>query len=121
MPISPEKPPAAPASEGAPRRGKKRWRDELVLLLIVLLIAVDAVQPPRRQVLVHASVALINVYQSLGRPISRRVVVCRFEPSCSEYSEQAFGKYGFWQGLWMTASRLSRCRGTTPAGTIDNP
>ena len=35
---------------------------------------------------------------------------CRFEPTCSQYSLQAFKKYGFLKGLKLTVSRISRCR-----------
>lgn len=34
---------------------------------------------------------------------------CLMYPSCSEYSRQAFKKYGFIRGFIMTADRLTRC------------
>lgn len=34
---------------------------------------------------------------------------CRFTPSCSEYSKQAFLKYGFVKGLFKSAWRILRC------------
>ncbi|MEX2238829.1 MAG: membrane protein insertion efficiency factor YidD [Dehalococcoidia bacterium] len=34
---------------------------------------------------------------------------CRFEPSCSRYSEQAIKTYGALRGSWMTVKRLARC------------
>ena len=39
----------------------------------------------------------------------------------SDYSKGAFTRYGFWPGLGKTISRLSRCRGSTPLGTVDEP
>jgi putative membrane protein insertion efficiency factor len=39
---------------------------------------------------------------------------CRHLPSCSEYALAAIDKNGAWRGLWLTLSRLSRCR---PGGT----
>ena len=39
---------------------------------------------------------------------------CRHLPSCSEYAEEAFGRFGFWAGGWMTLARLGRCQ---PWGT----
>ena len=43
----------------------------------------------------------------LGRITGIRV--CRFYPSCSEYTKQAIEKYGSIQGIWMGMKRLSRC------------
>lgn len=34
---------------------------------------------------------------------------CRFQPTCSEYARQAYQKYGFLKGSWLTAKRLTRC------------
>lgn len=34
---------------------------------------------------------------------------CRFEPSCSRYTEEAIVKYGLLKGSWMGAKRISRC------------
>jgi putative membrane protein insertion efficiency factor len=34
---------------------------------------------------------------------------CRFTPTCSEYSLQAFEKYGFIKGLNLTIKRILRC------------
>ena len=49
----------------------------------------------------------IRVYQlSLGLLFAG---ACRFEPSCSRYSEEAITKYGGVKGTWMTIARLSRC------------
>ncbi len=39
---------------------------------------------------------------------------CRHLPSCSEYGLEAIDRNGAWRGLWLTVSRLSRCR---PWGT----
>lgn len=39
---------------------------------------------------------------------------CRHLPGCSEYAEEAFGRFGFWAGGWMTLARLLRCH---PWGT----
>ena len=41
---------------------------------------------------------------------------CRFEPSCSVYSHDAFHEWGFWKGLWLTFARLVRCQPFSRAG-----
>ncbi|MFN8628920.1 MAG: membrane protein insertion efficiency factor YidD [Chloroflexota bacterium] len=41
---------------------------------------------------------------------------CRFEPSCSRYTEQAIVKYGLLRGSWMGAKRIGRCHPWNPGG-----
>jgi uncharacterized protein len=52
-------------------------------------------------------IALIKLYQWIISPWLGSQ--CRFTPSCSRYSEQAFKKYGLFKGLWLTIRRISRC------------
>ena len=35
--------------------------------------------------------------------------ICRFEPTCSRYAEEAVRRYGPFRGSWMAAGRLLRC------------
>jgi uncharacterized protein len=39
---------------------------------------------------------------------------CRHLPTCSDYGDQAIGRFGLWAGGWMTLARLLRCH---PFGT----
>lgn len=47
-------------------------------------------------------------------------MVCRFYPSCSEYSYQAIEKYGVLKGLFLGLKRISKCHSWHPGG-IDLP
>ena len=39
---------------------------------------------------------------------------CRHLPTCSDYADEALGRFGLWAGGWMTLARLLRCH---PFGT----
>lgn len=49
----------------------------------------------------------------------RRVDVCRFTPSCSEYAILALDKYGAIKGSVLTVKRICRCK--YPNGGEDYP
>jgi putative membrane protein insertion efficiency factor len=57
--------------------------------------------------LVWIMVKLIHGYRYLLSPwIGNQ---CRFYPSCSAYSEEAFIKHGFLSGIYLTLFRLIKC------------
>lgn len=49
---------------------------------------------------------LISIYQKISRLTPS---VCRFYPTCSEYTRQAIVKYGVLKGGWLGIKRISRC------------
>ncbi len=53
-------------------------------------------------------IILIRVYQMLISPLLP-ANTCRFHPTCSNYSIEAFRKYGFWKGWLLTIKRISKC------------
>lgn len=49
---------------------------------------------------------LIDIYQKISKYTP---AVCRFYPTCSEYTRQAIEKYGFLKGGWLGIKRISKC------------
>ncbi len=55
-------------------------------------------------------VFFVRVYQICVSPFIGGRAVCRFTPTCSEYTRQAICKYGLFRGFFMGLRRISRCR-----------
>lgn len=68
----------------------------------------------------RAAVFLVKTYQtilSLDQGILKGVSpICRFYPSCSEYTKQAIIKYGVFLGIFKGLGRISRCHPFNPGG-----
>jgi uncharacterized protein len=64
-------------------------------------------------ILERAGIAMIRAYRfAFGWMPSS----CRYEPSCSRYTEQAIEKYGLVHGSWMGVKRIARCHPGHPGG-----
>ena len=56
--------------------------------------------------------ALLRFYRWAISPLLTALaggVICRFDPSCSQYAMEAIQKHGALRGLWLTVKRLGRC------------
>ncbi len=90
--------------------------------LFVVLLALDQLQRPARQLSANLLLASIHLYQAtLSKAMPALGVRCRFTPSCSHYGEGAIRKYGAVIGSVRTAGRIARCGPWTPLGTSDPP
>jgi uncharacterized protein len=52
-------------------------------------------------------IAIIKIYKTFISPVLGDN--CRFYPSCSTYSMEAFELHGVLKGLYLTARRLLKC------------
>ncbi|NLW71184.1 MAG: membrane protein insertion efficiency factor YidD [Eubacteriaceae bacterium] len=55
----------------------------------------------------RAAMMLIRTYQKCISPLIGPH--CRFIPTCSQYAYEAFERYGFIKGLYLSIKRLFRC------------
>lgn len=58
---------------------------------------------------------LIKFYQKY-LSIEGRLAVCRYTPTCSEYTTQAVEKYGAAKGLYLGFRRVLRCHPWSTGG-----
>ena len=94
----------------------QRWGGALAVGLA--MVCWDVHRTPGNQSLGIVYVWFVKAYQNLKRPLGLPPI-CRFQPSCSDYSRVAVEKHGLIGGLQLTCSRLCRCRTGIPFGTPD--
>lgn len=79
-----------------------------------------------RKIFTHVLILLIRIYQTIFSPdqgllkIFFRNQVCKFYPTCSEYSILVIKKYGVLKGIKLSFKRISRCHPWSEGG-VDLP
>ena len=67
----------------------------------------------------NAMIAFMLAYRRVISPLYGEV--CRYYPSCSRYSLEAYQQRGFVVGVALTVWRLLRCNPFSPGGIDDVP
>lgn len=62
----------------------------------------------------HLFIYIVRFYQKAISPL--KPPSCRFFPTCSEYSIQAFQRFGAIKGSYLTIKRISKCHPFHPGG-----
>ena len=111
---------------GGEGRGPGVKRRTLLIAACILMplagcFAHDLSVPPSREITTHVARRVILFYRANGSSLTRRVVQCRFTPTCSAYGLAAVEKYGGLRGGMKALGRIARCNPFTPAGTVDRP
>ncbi|MGL5330056.1 MAG: membrane protein insertion efficiency factor YidD [Peptostreptococcaceae bacterium] len=57
---------------------------------------------------------LVELYRKYISPMIGPT--CRFYPTCSQYSIEAFKKYGLFKGMYLTIKRILKCHPFHPGG-----
>lgn len=60
-----------------------------------------------RKVSIFPFVVIIKFYKRCISPYTP--ATCRFTPTCSQYTLEAFQKYGLFKGLYLSVRRILRC------------
>ncbi|WP_232334392.1 membrane protein insertion efficiency factor YidD [Oceanobacillus sp. AG] len=59
-------------------------------------------------------IGLVRFYQLAISPYTP--ASCRFYPTCSSYSLEAFKRFGALKGLYLSVKRISKCHPLHPGG-----
>ncbi|MFP4465634.1 MAG: membrane protein insertion efficiency factor YidD [Candidatus Goldiibacteriota bacterium] len=62
----------------------------------------------------HIFAGFITFYQKILSPFLPSS--CRFYPACSQYSKEAFLKYGVFKGGYLSLKRIIKCNPFHPGG-----
>lgn len=62
----------------------------------------------------RVGIGFVRLYRKILSPLFAGS--CRYEPSCSVYTEQAIRKYGLLKGSWMGVRRIASCGPWRPGG-----
>ncbi len=101
---------------------RRRRRLLAVIGVLALLLGLDLMRAPGRQLSARALLGAIHLYQATLSPrLPALGVRCRFQPTCSRYAEGAIRKHGALLGTLRAVARIGRCGPWTPAGTVDPP
>jgi putative membrane protein insertion efficiency factor len=93
-----------------------------VLAIVAGLALADVARAPADQLSARLLIAAIDGYQATLSPrLGAMGVRCRFQPSCSRFTEGAIAKDGALVGVARGAWRILRCGPWTPVGTVDPP
>jgi putative membrane protein insertion efficiency factor len=52
-------------------------------------------------------ILMIRFYKYVLSPLLPNA--CRYNPTCSQYAEEAIKKYGIFKGIFIGAKRIARC------------
>lgn len=65
---------------------------------------------PQPGLAARAACLMIRAYQlTVGRALGALGPICRFEPTCSQYTVEAIRRHGLTRGLLLGAWRILRC------------
>lgn len=62
----------------------------------------------------HLLIGLVRLYQLIISPHLPKS--CRYHPTCSQYSIEAFQEHGAIKGFWLTLKRILRCHPWSKGG-----
>ena len=60
-----------------------------------------------KKVVQYPFILMIRIYKYLLSPLLPNA--CRYNPTCSQYAEEAIKKYGIIKGVYLGTKRISRC------------
>ncbi len=103
-----------------PVRPRSFWLKWIAAVALAAAAIFDWTRAPQDQLSVKAyERVVLGGYRKFVRPVSSKVVRCRFRPTCSAYSSEAVQKHGLPRGVWLSAKRVVRCNPWTEFGTHD--
>jgi hypothetical protein len=109
-----------PALRQPVKRPRTFWLKWIAAVAFAAAAIFDWSRAPEKQVSVKAYERMVlGGYRRFVRPVSSKVVRCRFRPTCSAYSAEAVRTHGLPKGAWLSFKRVVRCNPWVSFGTDD--
>lgn len=83
----------------------------LGVVFFILYLFLESLLPFKYQMTARLSVASISIYQStISTGLKKRgIKICKYTPTCSEYTKEAIIRYGTLRGGFLGAIRIAGC------------
>lgn len=90
-----------------------------LIVLLIALLSLEGLLPPPLRLVSRPALYAISLYQKhVSRGIMKKngIALCRFEPTCSEYTAASIRRYGFLPGVLKGSWRILRCNPVSGGG-----
>ena len=89
-----------------------------ITIILVLYLILESFLPINYQPSTKISIFCIDIYRSVVSANLKKnnIYICRYKPTCSQYTRGAIEKYGFLKGGFMGFYRILRCNPWTKGG-----
>ena len=89
-----------------------------ITIIILLYLIFESFLPVNYQPTTKISIFFIDIYRATVSANLKKnnIYICRYTPTCSQYTRGAIEKYGFLKGGFMGFYRILRCNPWTKGG-----
>ena len=89
-----------------------------IAIIILLYLILESFLPANYQPSARIAIFCIDIYRSTvsANLKKKNIYICRYTPTCSQYTRGAIEKYGFLKGSLMGFYRILRCNPWTKGG-----
>lgn len=89
-----------------------------ILIIVLLYLILESFLPVNYQPSSRICIFCIDIYRSTVSANLKKnnIYICRYTPTCSQYTRGAIEKYGTLRGILMGGYRILRCNPWTKGG-----
>ena len=95
----------------------------LGIVFFILYLFLESLLPFKYQITARIGIRTISLYQSVVSVNlkKRHISICRYTPTCSQYTKEAIRRYGTLRGGSLGVWRIARCNPWSAGGHDPTP